>query len=215
MLKARKHLNEAETQYFLLQIIDAIAYLHNNCIIHRDLKLANIMLDDNLNIKIGDFGLSAKINEANERKKTMCGTPNYLAPEIVERDLRKQGYSYEVDIWAFGVIAYNLLFGSSPFEGETKDITYYNIKSNDVKFPNDIYVSNRARIFIRQLLTKDPGSRLKLSEMPRHLFFSEIDPPKSLPKSIFTEPYVLSSYPQNQVRRSHGSSSGISLMIDD
>ena len=67
-------------QYFLLQIIDAVSYLHKRCIIHRDLKLGNIFLDENLEVKVGDLGLAAQLNEPNERKKTMCGTPNYIAP---------------------------------------------------------------------------------------------------------------------------------------
>ena len=94
-------------QYFLLQIIDAVSYLHKRCIIHRDLKLGNIFLDENLEVKVGDLGLAAQLNEPNERKKTMCGTPNYIAPEILASS-DKRAYSYEVDIWAIGVITYIL-----------------------------------------------------------------------------------------------------------
>ena len=121
LIKNRKYLTEPEVQYFLLQIIDAIKYLHNRRIIHRDLKLGNIFLDDNLDVKVGDFGLATELNEPNERKKTMCGTPNYIAPEILQSE-GKRAYSYEVDIWAIGVITYTLLIGKRPTPAATERI---------------------------------------------------------------------------------------------
>ena len=118
-------------QYFLLQIIDAVSYLHKRCIIHRDLKLGNIFLDENLEVKVGDLGLAAQLNEPNERKKTMCGTPNYIAPEILQSN-DKRAYSYEVDIWAIGVITYTMLIGKAPFDGGSKEITYRKIRENEL-----------------------------------------------------------------------------------
>ena len=85
--------------------------MNEKLIIHRDLKLSNIFIDENMKIKIGDFGLSAKI-ENGERMKTLCGTPNYIAPEI----LLKSGHTYPVDIWSLGVIIYTLLIGKPPYE---------------------------------------------------------------------------------------------------
>lgn len=87
--------------------------MHGNRVIHRDLKLGNIFLNDNMEIKIGDFGLAAKLEFSQEKKRTMCGTPNYIAPQIVEGSV---GHSYEVDIWSMGVICYAFLFGRPPFE---------------------------------------------------------------------------------------------------
>lgn len=97
----------------MLQLISAVDYMHSNRVIHRDLKLGNIFLNSNMEIKVGDFGLAAKLEFSDEKKRTMCGTPNYIAPEIVEGSV---GHSYEVDIWSMGVICYAFLFGRPPFE---------------------------------------------------------------------------------------------------
>jgi polo-like kinase 1 len=97
----------------MMQLISGVEYMHSNRVIHRDLKLGNIFLNEKMEIKIGDFGLAAKLEFADEKKRTMCGTPNYIAPEIVEGSV---GHSYEVDIWSMGVICYAFLFGRPPFE---------------------------------------------------------------------------------------------------
>ena len=76
--------------------------MHSRSVIHRDLKLGNLFLDHNMDLRVGDFGLAALVQFAGERKKTICGTPNYIAPEILfDRD---NGHSFEVDVWSIGVI---------------------------------------------------------------------------------------------------------------
>jgi polo-like kinase 1 len=92
-LLRRKFLTYPEVRYFLNQVLSAVQYLHENNIIHRDLKLANLFINNRMEVKIGDFGLSTRIKNG-VRKKTMCGTPNYIAPEILE----KKGHGYEVDV---------------------------------------------------------------------------------------------------------------------
>lgn len=182
-------------QYFLLQIIDAVSYLHKRCIIHRDLKLGNIFLDENLEVKVGDLGLAAQLNEPNERKKTMCGTPNYIAPEILASS-DKRAYSYEVDIWAIGIMTYTMLIGKAPFDGGNADNTYKRIRQNEFSFPiKDHHISHQARMFIRSILNTDPSQRLTLEQMVQHPFFTDspIEPPKSLPLYILREPFLLSS----------------------
>ena len=84
LLKRRKRLTELEVQYYLLQMVKALKYLHNLKIIHRDLKLANLFLSDNMQLKLGDFGLATKLEFEGERKRSLCGTPNYIAPEILD-----------------------------------------------------------------------------------------------------------------------------------
>lgn len=80
----------------------ACQYMHSRSVIHRDLKLGNLFLDANMDLKVGDFGLAALVRFPGERKKTICGTPNYIAPEILfDRD---NGHSFEVDVWSIGVI---------------------------------------------------------------------------------------------------------------
>ena len=81
----------------MFQLIQGLKYLHDRNIIHRDLKISNLFLDEKLELKIGDFGLIAKLNNSRDRRYTYCGTPYYMAPEVIEPG--EKGYSFEVDIW--------------------------------------------------------------------------------------------------------------------
>lgn len=82
-------------------MVTSLQFLHKHKVIHRDLKLGNLLLSDKMEIKLGDFGLATRVEYDGERKKTICGTPNYIAPEILEN---KSGHSYEVDLWSLGVV---------------------------------------------------------------------------------------------------------------
>lgn len=112
MIKIRGTFTTPEIQTFTYGIVQGLKYLHSKHIIHRDLKLGNLFVDDKMNIKIGDFGLATKLEFEKEKKRTVCGTPNYIAPEILEG----KGYTYKVDIWSIGVIIYTLYTGVPPFE---------------------------------------------------------------------------------------------------
>ena len=118
-------------------------YLHKHRVIHRDLKLGNLFLSDKMEIKLGDFGLATKLEYEGERKRTICGTPNYIAPEILEG---KRGHSYEVDIWSLGVIIYTLLIGKPPFETNDVKTTYRRIKMNAYSFPEHVIISAQVNI---------------------------------------------------------------------
>lgn len=78
LIKRRKRLTEPEVRYYLIQLISSMKYLHENLVIHRDLKLGNLFIDSEMKIKVGDFGLATKLTDASERRKTFCGTPNYI-----------------------------------------------------------------------------------------------------------------------------------------
>ena len=82
LLKRRKRLTEIEVQCYIVQLIKALKYLHSHRVIHRDLKLGNLFLTEKMELKVGDFGLATKLDFEGERKRTVCGTPNYIAPEI-------------------------------------------------------------------------------------------------------------------------------------
>jgi serine/threonine protein kinase len=84
LLKRRKKITEPEVRYYLVQLISSLKYLHSNLVIHRDLKLGNLFLDSQMRIKVGDFGLATKIADASERRKTFCGTPNYIGKRFVK-----------------------------------------------------------------------------------------------------------------------------------
>ena len=104
MVQKRKCLSLPEVRRFMVQLCGAVKYLHKRNVAHRDLKMGNIFLDRNMDIKLGDFGLAALfVSEKDEkRRKTVCGTPNYIAPEVVDRS--KRGHTQKVDIWSLGVI---------------------------------------------------------------------------------------------------------------
>lgn len=108
MVKRRKGLTEPEVRFYSVQIAGAIKYMHGKGIIHRDLKMGNIFLDSRMNAKIGDFGLAALLVTGRDmqtiRRTTLCGTPNYIAPEILEKG--KKGHDHMVDIWSLGIIMY-------------------------------------------------------------------------------------------------------------
>ena len=137
-----------------LDIVEALIYLRSQNIIHRDIKLGNLFLDDKFVLKIGDFGLATRcVPGSNELKKTLCGTPNYIAPEIIS----KQGYSYEVDVWSLGIALYTMLVGKPPFYSELKNPSELcqMILNEPVKFPSNLSPSCRNILF--SLLQKNPG----------------------------------------------------------
>ena len=131
--------------FYIKQIVNALEYLHGNRVIHRDLKLGNLFLNDKLDIKLGDFGLATKLDFDGERKRTICGTPNYIAPEVLEG---KNGHSYEVDVWSLGVIIYTLIIGKPPFETSNVKSTYDKIRKNIYRFPDHVNISDDAKDLI-------------------------------------------------------------------
>lgn len=147
--KRRKRLTEPEARYFLSQLVSGMSYLHANLIIHRDLKLGNLFIDDKMCIKIGDFGLATKLAFPTERKRTVCGTPNYIAPEILEG---KDGHSFEVDVWSIGVIIYTMITGRPPFECKDVKSTYKKILANSYSYPELVPISEGAKAIIQEIL---------------------------------------------------------------
>ncbi|XP_071955644.1 serine/threonine-protein kinase PLK1-like [Antedon mediterranea] len=178
--KRRKALTEPEARYFMHQTITGVQYLHQTKVIHRDLKLGNLFIDDEMTIKIGDFGLATKIDFEGERKKTLCGTPNYIAPEV----LGKKGHSFEVDTWSLGCIMYTLLVGKPPFETTCLKDTYMKIKKNDYYIPSK--VSSPARSLIQRLLKNDPTMRPSVGGLLCDDFFQSGYLPPRLPTSCLT-----------------------------
>jgi len=178
--KRRKAITEPETRYFMRHILLGVLYLHENKIIHRDLKLGNVFLNDNMECKIGDFGLATKVDFDGERKKTLCGTPNYIAPEV----LGKKGHSYEVDVWSLGCILYTLLVGKPPFETQTLKDTYNRIKKNEYHVPSR--VGPLAKNLIQKLLQHEPNRRPSVAEILQDDFMTMGYLPPRLPVSCLT-----------------------------
>uniref|UniRef100_A0A3Q1DGG0 Serine/threonine-protein kinase PLK n=1 Tax=Amphiprion ocellaris TaxID=80972 RepID=A0A3Q1DGG0_AMPOC len=180
--KRRKAVTEPEARYYMTQLLKGVHYLHNNRVIHRDLKLGNIFLNDDMEVKIGDFGLATKIEFDGERKKTLCGTPNYIAPEV----LCKKGHSYEVDVWSLGCILYTLLVGKPPFETSCLKETYNRIKKNNYTIP--WHINPAASSLIKRMLHADPAQRPTITELQADEFFTSGYTPLRLPTTCLTVP---------------------------
>ena len=185
LVRRRKRLVELEVQCYLFQVLSALKYMHSHRVIHRDIKLGNIFLSDKMEIKMGDLGLAAKLEFDGERKRTICGTPNYIAPEILEG---RNGHSFEVDVWSFGVLMYTMLVGKPPFETNDVKTTYKRIKMNAYTFPDHIPMTEEARELISRILVTDPLERPTIDDIMSHQFFTKNPIPKLLPTSTLAVP---------------------------
>ncbi|KAF3699338.1 Serine/threonine-protein kinase PLK3 [Channa argus] len=173
--KTRRTLTEPEVRYYLRQIISGLKYLHSKGILHRDLKLGNFFVNENMELRLGDFGLAAKLETVEQRKKTICGTPNYLAPEVLNR----QGHGTESDVWSLGCVMYTLLCGNPPFETLDLKETYKCIKEIRYNLPSTL--SPAAQKLISGILQKNPSDRLTLDQILSHEFFTKGFTPDKLP----------------------------------
>jgi polo-like kinase 1 len=187
LVKRRGRLTEPEVQYYMMQLIDTCHYLHKQNIIHRDLKLGNLFLHDSMEIKVGDFGLATQLSFNGERKKTICGTPNYIAPEILDNHMY-EGHSFEVDTWALGVIMFTMLIGQPPFETQAVKTTYNKIRKNEYEFPKNITISSAAKSLVQRILQTNPNHRPSLESVRNDPFFTQSAIPASLPASAMTIP---------------------------
>lgn len=180
MHKRRKVLSEPEIRYMVRQIAAACEYLHANKIVHRDLKLGNLFLNEDMILKLGDFGLATQITKDNERKKTLCGTPNYIAPEVI----LKKGHAFEVDVWSLGCIVYTLYVGRPPFEREELKQTYKKIAENDYRIPSS--VPPDAKVLIAKMLSPKPNDRPTMNAILKDPYLLNNYIPSKLPHSCLT-----------------------------
>eukprot|EP01127_Copromyxa_protea_P018226 TRINITY_DN5684_c0_g1_i1.p1 TRINITY_DN5684_c0_g1~~TRINITY_DN5684_c0_g1_i1.p1 ORF type:complete len:309 (+),score=57.53 TRINITY_DN5684_c0_g1_i1:19-945(+) len=176
LLKKRKLFDLPTTVFYLSEVLLALEYLHRNGIVYRDLKPENILVDRDGHIKLIDFGFATRLSDG-ERTYTICGTPDYMAPEI----LLKEGYDFSVDCWAFGVLAYELMVGCSPFLGLDTVEKYKNIVDVNYTIPGNIPASVSS--LISSILVKEQQDRLGgISEIKKHPVFSETNWSKLLEK---------------------------------
>ncbi|XP_059174860.1 serine/threonine-protein kinase PLK4-like [Physella acuta] len=158
--------SEEEARKFMRQIVEGIMYLHSHGIVHRDLSLSNILLTKDMNLKIADFGLATQLQSPGERHFTMCGTPNYISPEIAMR----QSHGLEADVWSLGCMLYTFLVGRAPFDSEAVKSTLKLVVQIDYSFPDGI--SPAAKDLIQALLRKNPKDRIQLREILAHPFMT-------------------------------------------
>ncbi|KAI9324239.1 kinase-like domain-containing protein [Zopfochytrium polystomum] len=159
-------LSEAEGRTATYQIVSGLMYLHSCGVMHRDLKLSNLLLTKKLQIKIADFGLAARLAHSAAEQKTMCGTPNYISPEIVSR----QPYGLTSDVWSLGCMLVTILTGQPPFNSNGVKHTLEKVSRVEYHLPD--HLSDQAKDLIRRLLIKDPKSRLPLEQILSHPWFA-------------------------------------------
>lgn len=170
----RSRFSPQKAKFYACEVLLALKYFHENNIVYRDLKLDNILLTKKGHIKIADYGLCKENMDFDSKTSTFCGTPEFMAPEVV---LGKQ-YDKNVDWWAFGVLLFQMLFCQSPFRGDDEEEIFNAIEHDDVKYPMNI--PSTTIMILQELLNKDPKTRLGSGrkdalEVMKHPYFDDVN----------------------------------------
>uniref|UniRef100_A0A8C6MAG8 Protein kinase N2 n=1 Tax=Nothobranchius furzeri TaxID=105023 RepID=A0A8C6MAG8_NOTFU len=166
--------SEPRAVFYAACVVLGLQFLHNHMIVYRDLKLDNLLLDTEGYVKIADFGLCKEGMGYRDRTSTFCGTPEFLAPEV----LTETSYTRAVDWWGLGVLIFEMLVGESPFPGDDEEEVFDSIVNDEVRYPR--FLSTEAISIMRRLLRRSPERRLgagerDAEEVKKHLFFRNID----------------------------------------
>uniref|UniRef100_A0A8C8DWM5 Protein kinase C n=1 Tax=Oryzias sinensis TaxID=183150 RepID=A0A8C8DWM5_9TELE len=175
-IQRSRKFDEARSRFYAAEVTSALMFLHRHGVVYRDLKLDNILLDAEGHCKLADFGMCKEGILNGVTTTTFCGTPDYIAPEI----LQELDYGPSVDWWALGVLMYEMMAGQPPFEADNEDDLFESILHDDVLYP--VWLSKEAVSILRAFMTKSPSKRLGcvaaqgLEEaIKAHPFFREID----------------------------------------
>jgi len=169
-LSQERSFPEERAKFYAAEITLGLGYLHANGIIYRDLKPENLLLDYKGHIIITDFGLSKEgLHNDSDKTTTFCGTPEYLAPEII----RGEEYNKPVDWWSLGILIFEMMTGLPPFYSKREELMYQRIVTEDISFP-DVFSAN-AQDIVKKLLDRNPETRLKENEIKAHPYFGNID----------------------------------------
>jgi MAP/microtubule affinity-regulating kinase len=181
-IKRRKNrrIDEPSARRIFRQILAGIKYCHENDIAHRDIKLENILINEENKVKIIDYGFST-IMPVDRKAKIFCGTPSYMAPEIVGR---REYLGHKADIWALGVLLFVMLAGLFPFKGVNDRELYRKIGRGVFHFPDCI--SAQARTLIKRMIVVDPGKRMSAAEILEDPWTIADINPMTVAKTVFS-----------------------------
>nr|XP_014089277.2 serine/threonine-protein kinase PLK4 [Bactrocera oleae] len=157
-------MTEDEAANILRQVVSGLLYLHSHQIMHRDISLSNLLLSKDMHVKIADFGLATQLKRPDEKHMTMCGTPNYISPEVVTR----APHGLPADVWGLGCMFYTLLVGHPPFDTDAIQSTLNKVVKSDFQIPQ--HLAYDAQDLIERLLKKDPNERITLEQVLQHPF---------------------------------------------
>ncbi|KAL4512617.1 hypothetical protein ABPG72_020454 [Tetrahymena utriculariae] len=169
-LKHHQKLSEAEAKRITYRLAEGLKYLHDKSIIHRDLKLGNVLLSSDHKVKICDFGLAVRLNGNEQEKNTICGTPNYISPEI----LNKQPYGMKIDCWSFGCILYALIVGHPPFQGQDIVQTLKKVTSQEQFFELPNNITDNLRDLLVNIINWNQDSRFTIDQILMHPFYEDM-----------------------------------------
>ena len=158
---------KSQTKNMMKQMIKAVAYIHKKGIVHRDIKLENVLVDKHFNIKLIDFGLCAIKETEFDLLHDTLGTLRYTAPELI----KGEGYNESVDIWGLGVIFFMLLTGEFPFNGSSKESIFRRIQEKTLHF-SKYGLSKQEISLLKSMLTKDPEQRIEIEDLLENEFFN-------------------------------------------
>ncbi|XP_046626383.1 serine/threonine-protein kinase PLK4 isoform X1 [Neodiprion virginianus] len=164
--QSSRALPEEHASRILNQVVQGLLYLHSHQILHRDMSLSNLLLTRDMQVKIADFGLATQLTRPDEKHLTMCGTPNYISPEVATRS----SHGLEADVWGLGCMLYTLLVGKPPFDTDAVKSTLTRVVMADYAFP--ITLSENAKDLINRLLKKNPRDRIRLRDILQHPFLA-------------------------------------------
>ncbi|KAK9874680.1 hypothetical protein WA026_005500 [Henosepilachna vigintioctopunctata] len=206
----KRVMSESEASNIMKQVVEGIKYLHSHNILHRDISLSNLLLTKDMQVKIADFGLATQLSRPDEKHLTMCGTPNFISPEVASRG----SHGLEADVWGLGCLLYTLLVGKPPFDTQGVKSTLTRVVMANYEMP--CHLSPEAKDLVHCLLQKNPKDRIKLEQILEHPFIrrghiissnithdSGIHTMSSRRDSAFSDSILPHGYGQHQQRRSN------------
>lgn len=165
--ESQRVMTEEETASILTQVVNGLLYLKANNIVHRDMSLSNLLLTKEFKVKISDFGLATELKRPDDKHMTLCGTPNFISPEVASR----ASHGLPVDVWGLGCMMYTLLVGKPPFDTEGIKSTLTKVVMSEVQIPPSL--SMDAQDLLNRMLQKNPTQRIHIEAVLSHPFMAK------------------------------------------